>query len=136
MAKVTGGKGFRKRLTKLQGRELVTEIGKEVLVTAGKIRAEAQFLIAKGSIQGKGHVPSAPGEPPNKEWGELTDGIAERRTGALSAVVESTADHASALEFGTSKMAERPYMRPAVAAVKPEFSVGVRRAVNKVIQKG
>jgi HK97 gp10 family phage protein len=49
---------------------------------------------------------------PIGETGELRDSIQGEVSG-LSGTVGATADYASFVEFGTSKMSERPYLWPA-----------------------
>jgi HK97 gp10 family phage protein len=134
--KITGAGKHRRRLSRMRGRELVLELSKQVYIAADRVRGEAQFLIAKGSIQGKGHQPSKPGEPPNLDTGVLSAGITARLTGSLKAVAESAAPYAAHLEYGTSKMAERPYMRPAAKTVRKDYQVNVARAVSRINRKG
>lgn len=102
-----------RRLRTLGGPEVVRIAGAIAYEGADTIKAEAQRLISAGSVSGKGHVPSAPGEPPNFDTGTLSRKIVTEQTGKLSAEVRSEAPYAAALERGTSKMAARPYMRPA-----------------------
>lgn len=136
MVKISGDRPHSNRLKAMRGQRLIFALTKRVFVAADRVRGEAQFLIAKGSIQGKGHVPSAPGEPPNLETGVLTAGVTARSTGPLKAVAESAAPHAVPLEWGTSKMEERPYMRPAAKTVRASFTADVRSVVNRVIRGG
>lgn len=139
--KITGAGKHRRRLTRMRGRELVLELSKQVYIAADRVRGEAQFLIAKGSIQGKGHQPSKPGEPPNLDTGVLTAGITARLTGSLKAVAESAAPYAAAQEYGHRYddgrvLEERPYMRPAAKTVRKEYVINVSRAVARVNRKG
>lgn len=134
MVRIRGDKRHRQRLTAIRGQRLVLQLSKKVYVAADRVRAEAQYLIAKDSIQGKGHLPSAPGEPPNLDTGVLTAGITARYTAPLKAVAESAAPYAVHLEYGTSRMAERPYMRPAAKTVRGQFTLDVRASVNNVIR--
>lgn len=125
----------------MQGRTLIQNLSKQVYLAAERVRGEAQFLISKGAIQGKGHVPSAPGEPPNLDTGVLTAGIVARSTGPLKAETVSTADHAAAQEFGHTYddgrvLPERPYMRPAAKRVRTKFQINVRDTVNRIIKGG
>jgi phage protein, HK97 gp10 family len=87
--------------------------GAAVYEAADDIRAEAFRSISAGSVSGAGHVASAPGEPPNRDTGELQSKLKVAETGPLSAEVRSESAHAKPLEFGTSKMVARPYLRPA-----------------------
>ncbi|WP_300396426.1 hypothetical protein [Henriciella sp.] len=136
MAKFKGVNRHRKHLKQMRGRELVNELGKRVFEAADKVRTEAHVLIAKDAIQGKGHIPSRPGEPPNKDEGTLTEKTTARRTGPLKAVAESAADHSVPLEYGTSTMEERPFMRPAARTVRQQYTVNIRAGVNRVNRKG
>lgn len=102
-----------RRLQRLSSAEVVRVAGAAVYEAADDIRAEAFRSISAGSVSGAGHVASRPGEPPNRDTGTLQAGLVVAQTGALTAEVRSEAPYASALEFGTSKMGARPYMRPA-----------------------
>ena len=136
MAKFKGVNRHRKHLKQMRGRELVNELGKRVFVAADQVRAEAHVLIAQGSTQGAGHTPSKPGEPPNLDTGLLTSKTTARRTAPLKAVAESAAPYSVALEMGTSKMAERPFMRPAARTVRQQYAINIRAGVNRVNRKG
>lgn len=100
-----------------QGR---ARISQAVLVGADMIATEAALSITKGSISGKGHVPSRPGEPPNADTRQLDRSIIAVKTGELEAQVQVNAPHASYQEFGTSRMAARPFLQPAVNKTKAE----------------
>ena len=64
---------------------------------------------------GKTSRRSAAGEPPATDTGFLVKNIALKiDTDGLGVSVESRADYSLALEFGTSKMAARPFMQPAL----------------------
>ena len=64
---------------------------------------------------GKTSRRSAAGEPPATDTGFLVNNIALKiDTDGLGVSVESRADYSLALEFGTSKMAARPFMQPAL----------------------
>lgn len=131
-----GSKKHIQRLKRLQGAEVVRLVGQALFDGGEAIQVEAQRLISTGSVSGKNHVPSAPGEPPNYDSGVLSSSIETTHPAPLRVLVTSSAPYASPLEFGTSKMAERPYMRPArdnkraevVAKVEKAVSVAVRRS--------
>lgn len=101
------------RLRRLSGADVVRAAGAAVYESADAIRAEAFHSISAGSVSGAGHVPSAPGEPPNRDTGDLQSKLVNIETGPLTAEVRSEERYAAALEFGTLRMAARPYMRPA-----------------------
>ena len=61
------------------------------------------------------HTASTAGNPPNTDTGYLARNIHIVVDGDKhGASVESRADYSEALEFGTSKMAARPFMQPAL----------------------
>ena len=102
------------RLKILSGQNrIIKAAGRVLYVGADMIRAEAHRSISRGSRSGKKHKPSAPGEPPNRDTGVLQAHLRAELVSPLEAQVASEAPYAAALEFGTSKMEARPYMRPA-----------------------
>ena len=113
--KIIGALAHKRRLRLLRSPMVRKRVGAAIFQGAQEIQTEARLLITAGSVSGKGHIPSSPGEPPNQDTGHLAQNIEAVRTGELSAEVQSNAEYGLALELGTSKMAERPYMRPATA---------------------
>ena len=88
---------------------------------AGQIvLAEVRRLILDTPKTGKiygDHQASAPGEAPASETGELLSGLQVIIRGnqySRSAVIVSNSAKSSMLEFGTRKMAARPFMTPAL----------------------
>lgn len=124
--------GHRSRLDRM--RRDADRLGAIVYAASDEIRVEARRLITAGSVSGKNHVASRPGEPPNRDTGHLDTNIENTRTAPLEAEVRSKAQYAAALEYGTSKMAERPYMRPAVRKVKPKMLKDIETRVNRAIR--
>ena len=123
------------RLRKLASEDVVRMAGKAVYVGSDMIRAEAHHSISAGSVSGKGHVASKPGEPPNRDTGDLQAGLTNDRVSPLVAEVKSSAPHARPLEFGTSKMGARPYMRPARDKMKPKVEKMFRDELGKLMQR-
>lgn len=105
-----------------------------LFVGASEIVTEAQISITTGAVSGKNHVPSRPGEPPNQDTGVLANNIEAVMLGPLRAAATSNASYSKPLEFGTSKMAARPFMRPAAAKVKPRVQKLVAQAISKAIR--
>jgi HK97 gp10 family phage protein len=134
MVRIIGAKAHSARLRRLRGADMVRQVGAALYAGGNAIEVEAQLSITRGAVSGRGHVPSAPGEPPNQDTGILANNIETNQTAPLRVEVSSNAPYAAALEFGTSKMAERPYMRPAVAAKRKEVTQLVRTAVNRAIR--
>ncbi len=131
MARVRGAGKVEARLRRLQP-EAVRAVGMALFEGAEIIKAEAQVSITTGAVSGKNHVPSAPGEPPNEDTGDLRRGIISTQPAPLRALVSSTAPYSAPLEFGTSKMAARPFMGPAARKMKDEVVALVRAAVSRV----
>lgn len=109
------------------------------LYAAGQIiEIEAEHSITQGSISGANHVPSRPGEPPNADTRFLDTHIETYVAGQNPPTVhvESQAPYSAALEFGTSKMIERPFMRPAVSRKRGEAAKLVGQALSTTIRRG
>ena len=71
------------------------------------------------------HTASSAGQPPATDTGFLVNNIVitmDTADKGLSVNVESRADYSTALEFGTSKMAARPFMQPALEENKPKIN--------------
>lgn len=135
-----GAKKHIARLKRLQGQEAVRLVGQALFAGGEAIQDEAQRLISTGTASGQsggkhGHTRSLPGEPPNYEFGDLSGGIETTHPEPLRVLVTSNAPHASPLEFGTSRMAERPYMRPARDNKRREVVDLVQEAVNVAVKR-
>lgn len=103
---------------------------KEVVFRAANyVQNEAKMSIQGGTKTGRiyqkynprrTHQASAAGEPPATDTGYLVNNIALDVDGdMLGASIESKAEYSAFLEFGTSKMAARPFLHPAVAITRP-----------------
>lgn len=106
-------------------------IGQVLFVAGGMIEAEAEVSITAGSVSGKGHVPSAPGQPPNADTRQLDTSIETIKKSELAVDVISNAPYSADLEYGTSKMAARPFMRPATEKSRPEITNLILKAARK-----
>lgn len=116
-----------RRLRALAGPGLERFVGPALFAGGEAVQVEAQLSITRGSVSGKNHVPSAPGEPPNNDTGVLANNIETTQPEPLLVRVTSKAPYSAALEYGTSKMEARPFMRVARDKMKPE----VRRLVKQ-----
>lgn len=134
MTRVIGHEAHKRRLRKLRGSAMVRPVTQAVFAAAQDLAVDASLSITRGSVSGKGHVPSSPGEPPNADTQVLSRNIEAVSTGPLKAETSSNAPYSLALEYGTSKMAERPFMRPAAARERPKAVKRIVDAVNKVIR--
>jgi HK97 gp10 family phage protein len=130
MPRITGREQAGAHLRRLGGEQMVRRVGAALFAGGEIIRAEAAHLITEGAVSGKNHVPSLPGQPPNEDTGTLRSNIETTQVAPLRVEVSSNAPYAVALETGTSKMAERPYMAPATEHKRKEVIDLVRGAVN------
>lgn len=108
------------------------EVFKALYVAGDMVAAEAAVSITRGSISGKGHVPSLPGEPPNADTRQLDTNIhLEPDRPRMAIRVVSNAPYSEFLEYGTSKMAARPFLRRALLEKAPESVDLIKRAIAK-----
>jgi len=124
-----------RRLKRIIGTGMEREIGKALFAAGDLIKVDAQLSITEGAVSGKGHVPSNPGEPPNADTHLLSDNIEVTQPAALRVEVSSNAPYSSELEFGTSKIAARPFMGPAAARKRREAVELVRNHVAAVVRR-
>lgn len=133
MAKVTRrSSGFSRKVRSEASRQLTAAL----FAGGEEIQVEAQISITNGAVSGKGHVPSKPGKPPNQDTGVLAGNIGVRVARPLVVEVFSEAPYAALLEFGTSKMAERPYLRPAGAKKATEVQSLFAATAAKIARGG
>lgn len=106
------------------------------LAEAGElVRADAQASIRAGAVSGAGHIPSAPGQPPNADTHQLDISIDVRINPSRKSVsVVSLAPYSAFLEFGTSQMAERPFMRPSLRRNRNRIVYGQVQAVRDTVR--
>ncbi|MBI5964935.1 MAG: hypothetical protein HY863_15760 [Chloroflexi bacterium] len=82
---------------------------------------------------GKAHQASAPGEAPAIDYGHLINSIASARDGK-GAIVYSNAEHAPKLEFGTARMAARPFMRKAADEHSSEILNAIETTTRRKVE--
>lgn len=124
------------RLARLSEKAQIN-ISKAVFASAELIANEYALSITRGSVSGKGHVASKAGEAPNADTLRLSgsSGAIQLGRNSLKSEVVSPMPYAQALEFGTSKMAARPAMRPARDKKKDEARELVRKGLNAALKK-
>jgi len=98
---------------------------KEIVHTTAKhVGQDAVFYIGSpktGNVYGT-HRASAPGEAPADFTGDLLDDMKVRMVGPTTAEVSfPRAYYALFLEYGTAKMAARPFLHPSMEAERPRF---------------
>lgn len=120
-----------KRLHKL-AMDSAKEIAKQLYVVGQEIELDAELSITEGSVSGKEHVASSPGDAPNADTRHLDSNIEtvleDRYVPRVT--VTSHAAYSAALEYGTEKMAARPFMRPALEKHREDVAKAAARGVN------
>lgn len=83
----------------------------------------------------KYHIASAPGQPPAVDTGRLRASITHevrKESNQIIGLVGTNVEYAPHLEFGTNKMAARPFLRPAlynnVPEIKRQIALGAKKA--------
>lgn len=123
--------------------EVRAEVSKAVVGTAMELRADVIKRVQQGPASGRTyqkygprrvHTASAPGQPPMSDTGLLASRIVFDREGDLTATVGSPLAYAVFLEYGTSRMAARPFFRPAVEDMRNKFQRRLERAIARAVQ--
>lgn len=134
--------GDKELIAKLKGKD--NEITREIekALKRGAILVEGDV---KKSMRGTGtpHTPSEPGQPPAVITGKLRASIThevkkdlggdiEARVGIRGGTQPDTKNYGLFLEFGTSRMLKRPYLKPALAKNIKTIANFIKRAVKGV----
>ena len=130
------------------GIEVEDLLGNAVRATTLNVQAEAITSIQQ--VRGLGifvkryqptrmHLASAPGQPPNTDTGRLVGSIETdflpKRGGLLSGAVFTRLEYGRHLEFGTQKMAARPWLFPALETQREDWNKRLDRAVKNAIRR-
>lgn len=106
-------------------------------VSGGAANAAFSNVVSFAAYKGKkGHQASAPGEAPATDTGNLASGINAERKSKLEYWVRSSAEYSLDLEYGTTKMAARPFMTPATGKYRVPFRKACEIAIRKGAQQG
>jgi len=136
---VQGGEALSKALKDL-GAGLDGAINKAIVRTANQVRGEAIKMISRevssGRVYVRGnviHTASAAGDAPNTDEGILVGSIAVENPRRGTSFVGTSKDHGKYLEFGTSKMAARPWLRPAMERNQAKLTENITNAIKESI---
>jgi hypothetical protein len=133
MVTIRGDKVHKRRLQRLRSPEARAAIYRALFAGGQLIEVEAEISITAGSISGKGHIASAPGEPPNADTRALDGGIETVGSpSTMRVTVTSNAPHAADMEFGNSRVEERPYMQPAADKRRDDVVALVMQTVQRL----
>lgn len=130
-----GLKAHTNRLKAMQSPAAERLVGEALFAGGEIIQTAAQISITTGAVSGAGHVASLPGEAPNQDTGVLGGNIETTQPSKLLVRVASKAGYSAALEFGTSRMAARPFMVPARDKSKKEVRALVAKALEVAVKR-
>lgn len=123
------------RMKRLASTSPAEAIGKALHVGAETIAETAKRSILDGAVSGAKHVPSAPGQPPNADTHHLDESIYAGEVietpGRVQTSVIVDAEYGRHLEFGTSHMEARPFLRPATELNRQSVIHAVAAAVRR-----
>jgi len=119
--------------------EIKQAVSRAVVGTALELQGNIKTSIAQGPASGRTyekynprrtHTASAPGQPPMTDTGRLVNSIEFDKIGDLTATVGSKLAYATYLEYGTSRMAARPFFRPAIEEIRPKYMARLEKALG------
>lgn len=136
--RIEGLDELNKTLSELSGK-FEQEAGKLVNRTAQNIRTNAINLIRTPSTGDtyekynprRKHTASKAGDAPNTDTGRLMSSLNVTRSGSVTAEVVANVEYAEHLEFGTRRMAARPFMTPALEQERPNYERGLRELTER-----
>jgi len=136
-SKITGLENLKKKLDKIS-KKAKEDVQKAVITGALIVEGEAKKSIQQSSGTGRtygNHTASSPGNAPRTDTGRLVSSIATE-PGDLEAKVGTGLDYGKYLEFGTSVMAARPWLFPALERNKKKINKLIADAVKAALRKG
>jgi HK97 gp10 family phage protein len=136
MVKISGRKQHLIHVNGLAGPEMIRQVDAALLAAGSLIETTAARSITEGAVSGRGHVRSKPGDPPNADTHLLDRSIETHLVEPLKVEVTANAPYAVALEFGTARVAARPFMGPASAQERKAVVSLLQRAVKKIVAGG
>ncbi|CAN5263124.1 hypothetical protein BH10PLA2_BH10PLA2_00640 [soil metagenome] len=117
------------------------EINKALFASAQQVRTEAIKSIQDGQKSGRiykrrsvVHRASAPGQAPASDTGRLANSITAypaQNGESMTVAGRGTALYAPLLEFGTSRIAPRPFMLPALEKSKAWITARLQDAMRR-----
>ena len=142
MTRVTTKVVHKKKMIDKYEKKALDGIRRVVARGAVMVQQEAVTSIQQGGKSGvvyqkynprRSHQASAAGEPPASDTGLLASNISlDIDVDGLGASVDSRAEYSEFLEFGTSKMAARPFMQPALEANRKKITMLMAAELKKI----
>jgi len=135
MTRIRGKDVHRNRLKRMKAQYMKDPVVAALVKIGEAVRADAQASIRANGSPSPNHIVSKPGDPPNADTNNLDLAIDVRTNKARTAIeVKASAEYSAALEFGTSRIQARPFMRPALQRNRGRAVTGVAQAVSKEIR--
>lgn len=135
---IDGAKKIRRQIRRAQSR-MRDDLPKAIFKALNLIRSDAIKSVQYGTKTGRLykvgrktlHRASAPGQAPASNTGNLARSVVVQiDTDGRGGDVVARAEYAAALEFGTSKIAPRPFMYPAARFNRDKIVKLIRDAIN------
>jgi HK97 gp10 family phage protein len=140
--RLTGSDALQAALREASG-DVRAAVAREVTATAIRLRKDIVRSIQRGPASGETyvkykprrvHTASAPGQAPASDTGRLANSIEWDVMGPMTATVGSKLAYAVHLEYGTRKMAARPFFRPAVERMRKQFNARLNAAISGALK--
>mgnify|MGYP003109191431 CR=1 FL=1 len=141
--KISNLRAFNKKLNRTLNKEVVHGAKGRMQSSVQLVRKTAVESIQRGVKTGetykkynpkRTHTASAAGQPPATDTGflvqNITTDVRSQGTKVIGEIIAST-PYAKALEFGTRKMAARPYLNPALRKNKKKIQRKFRNSYFK-----
>ena len=90
-------------------------------------RSKASMAAPKSGRFYGSHQASAPGEAPAVDTSNLINSHGVEMTSETAGIVYVTAEYAPGLEFGTRRIAPRPFLTPATEGERANFNNALRK---------
>lgn len=138
--RVRGSEQLRRNLGRLGGAQRRQaqrdglEAGARVVETHAKVSMAGSKHGRTYTRGNREHTASAPGEAPAIDIGNLVSSIQVLEATPIHAVVGTAAEYAEHLEFGTSRMEPRPFLRPALDEHEGEILDAIEAAVRDFVE--
>jgi len=120
------------------GQGMARDIDRVCEANALDIQARAQMAIQNPPKSGRTyrhgnvlHQASAPGQAPATDTANLVMSAYTKQIASSDYETGFTAEYARPLEFGTARILPRPFLRPAVEAVRARFVAAIKRIVER-----
>lgn len=110
----------------------------------GKLRRRGKVTVGKRKLSKRGSYrskiggldrASAPGEPPAVDQGALRNSINWEQRDFGRVVVGTNSEYAEPLEFGTNKIAPRPFFRPVLVEVRTAMGEVIKGELRSAARK-